>query len=587
MPIKTPPVRSRRAPADFWIASLVGIGVLAAFGRIRGHQFILYDDPEYVVENLHVRAGLGLEGVRWAFTTGHSANWHPLTWLSHMLDCQLFGLNPGLHHLTSLLLHAANSVLLFWVLKRMTGARWPSAFAAALFALHPLHVESVAWVAERKDVLSTLFWLLALWAYARYAERPGGGRYGLSLALFLLGLMAKPMLVTLPFVLLLLDYWPLGRILGPARSTFVSLLVEKVPFLVLSAASSVVTFLVQRKWGAVASVAEIPWVDRLANAVVAYAAYLRKTIWPSDLAFFYPLPHERPLGQVALAALVMIGLSALVLRGSRRHPYLATGWGWYVVTLVPVIGLVQVGDQAMADRYTYVPSIGLFVIAAWGGAEVLGRRRLHSRALASLAAGLSLACGLATWFQAGTWKNSLTLFEHALRVTENNYLAHAGLGLALAESGRLDEAIAHYGEALRVNPFYSPAEASLGLALAQKGRVAEAIVHYRAALRLRPNRTEALNNLAWLLATSRDPKFRNGAEAVELAERAYTLTGRSNPNYLDTLAAAYAEAGRPDDAVRACEQAVALARAAGQDGLAGTIEERMQLYRAGQAYRER
>jgi Tfp pilus assembly protein PilF len=468
----------------------------------------------------------------------------------------------------------------------MTGARWPSAFAAALFAFHPLHVESVAWVAERKDVLSTLFWLLTMWAYARYVERLCGGWYALSLTLFAMGLAAKPMLVTLPFVLLLLDYWPLGRILGPARSTFVRLFLEKVPFLILSAASSVVTFLVQRKWGAVASATEIPRVDRLANAAVAYGGYLWKMVWPSKLAFFYPLPHERPLLQVVLAALVMIALSAMVFRGMRRHPYLATGWGWYLGTLVPVIGLVQVGDQAMADRYTYVPLIGLFLIIAWGGAELLEKRRVSYSVAAMASVGLLLACMVDTWFQVGYWKNSITLFEHALRVTENNYLAHASLGLALAEPGRLDEAIVHYGEALQINPNYSPAQAGLGFALAQKGKIAEAIVHYREALRLRPNRIEVLNNLAWLLATSRDPKFRSGAEAVDLAEKACGLTGYRNANYLDTLAAAHAEAGRSQEAVSICEKAVALALASGEVTLARTIEARMKLYRSGQAYRE-
>jgi hypothetical protein len=388
----------------------LALATLAVFWQVLGHDFVNYDDPDYVYRNPNVQSGITLSSIKWAFTTGHAANWHPLTWLSHMLDWQLFGDNPGWHHLTNLFLHIANTLLLFAVLKRMTNALWRSAFVAAAFALHPLHVESVAWVAERKDVLSTLFWMLTIAAYLRYLERPGTGRYLLTLLIFALGLMAKPMLVTLPFVLLLLDYWPLGRFqfgqivksVGQQSRKSLNafshwklsrhLLLEKVPLFALSAISSIVTFLVQRTAGAVTSVETLPLKLRIANTFVSYLTYIQKMVWPSRLAMFYPYPDKTDLiWQTVVFALLLLIISLGVIWLMRRRRYLLTGWLWYLGTLVPVIGLVQVGDQALADRYTYVPLTGLFIIIAWGVPDLIAKWRFRKHALAASAIAVLLA----------------------------------------------------------------------------------------------------------------------------------------------------------------------------------------------------
>jgi tetratricopeptide (TPR) repeat protein len=580
--MKRPRIESPRAVPGWLIVLFLGISVAMVYGRAITHDFINYDDRDYVVENAHVIGGLSLDGLKWAFTTSHAANWHPLTWLSHMLDCELFGLRPGGHHATSVALHGIDAVLLFRVLARMTAAPWQSALVAALFAVHPLHVESVTWVAERKDVLSTFFWILTLGAYARWVKRGGAALYALALAAFAFGLMAKPMLVTLPFLLLLLDYWPLRR----TGRNLVQRIVEKLPFFILTVTSSALTFSVQSSWGAVPSIGDIPVRARLANAAVAYVAYLRELVWPSNLAVFYPIPAARPVWHFAASAIVLVASSVAVVRGMRRHPYLFTGWAWYLGTLVPVIGLVQVGEQARADRYTYVPLIGAFIIVAWGGAELRQKYNISAVPTAVVAGGLVVAAMIATWFQVEHWKNSVTLFEHALVATHDNYFAHASLAAALAQSGRADEAIVHCRESLRIKPGYSLAEATLGFALAGKGRIEESIAHYEEALKLKPDLTEVLNNLAWLRATSRNPEIRDGARAVELAQRACRVAGYDNPNLLDTLAAAYAEAGRFDEAVRTCERAVALAVASGQESLAKTTEAHLKLYLAGQAYHD-
>lgn len=478
---------------------------LAVFAPVRHHAFVNYDDTLYVTENPRVQRGLTADGLRWALTATEPSNWHPLTLLSHMLDCELFGLDAGRHHLTSLGLHALNAGLLLLVLHAMTGALGRSAWVAALFAVHPLHVEAVAYVAQRKDVLSTLFWLLTMAAYTRYAARPSAWRYALVVLCFVLGLMSKPMLVTLPFVLLLLDAWPLGR-WGyrrepggdtPGRGTSPwRLLAEKIPLVALSAAASAITFVAQARGGSVGSLTAYPLARRLANALEAYVVYLRKMLWPVDLACFYPYPSGFPAWRLAGAALVLLAVSWLALRSVRRAPYLLVGWLWYLGTLVPVIGVVQVGMQAMADRYTYVPLIGILIMVAWGTPDLLARRAggRPDLALATLATIIVVVCALASRRQVGHWKDSTALFAHALAVTSDNYLAHNNLGLTLQRDGKLAEAAAQLAEALRIAPDYVDAHFNLGITFAQQGRLAEAAAQYDEVLRRVPNHAKALGN---------------------------------------------------------------------------------------------
>jgi hypothetical protein len=445
---------------------VIGLGLLAAIGvvywPVRHFEFINFDDDVYVWANPEVQNGLTLRGLAWAFTTGHAGNWHPLTWLSHMLDCQLFGVNAGAHHLVNVLFHAANTLLLFGVLKRMTGARWRSALVAALFALHPLHVESVAWVAERKDVLSTCFWLLTLWAYVRYVQKPEihystaalrpltSWNYWLALVFFVCGLMSKPMVVTLPLVLLLLDYWPLNRVAGcklpaassdPERSTLLALVWEKVPFLALAGVSCGLTLWVQQRGGAVASVESLPLGLRTGNAVVAYVRYLGHAFWPGGLAVFYPY-QAWSLPTVVGAGVLLAGVTGVVVWRGRSERHLLVGWLWYLATLIPVIGLVQVGGQSLADRYTYVPLIGMFVLVAWGMPRSLTQPRLGKLAMIAAASAVLCACAVLSWVQVHHWRDSETLFRYALKVTTGSAQAHNNLGVALAAQGKLAEAVA-------------------------------------------------------------------------------------------------------------------------------------------------
>lgn len=522
-------MRSRRL--ELIICLFLIVATLAIYWQAGNHEFVSYDDPTYVTENRFVQKGLTLESISWAFTATHASNWHPLTWLSHMLDCQLFGLNPGMHHLTSLLLHIASSILLFLVFRRMTGALWCSAFVAALFALHPLHVESVAWVAERKDVLSAFFWLLTMWSYTWYVERSGINRYLLVLLFFIMGLMSKPMLVTLPFVLLLLDYWPLGRfqlgqsgnykILDIPKSPVRRLILEKVPFFVLAMISSVVTFIVQQSGGAVSSLDAIPLKIRTANALVSYVSYIGKMIWPHKLEVIY-LHHMLPGWQVAGACLLLLSVSLLVVRIVKKHPYLAVGWLWYLGTLVPVIGLVQVGVQSMADRYTYIPLIGLFIIIAWGVPELVARWRHNKIGLTILAVSLLSVLMATTWTQVRYWKNSITLFQHAIDVTANNCVAHNSLGMALAEQGDTTKAIEHYYEALRIQPGLVIVHNNLGNIMAKQGKLREAIKYYSEAVRIKPDYAKARYNLGIVLA--HQGKFR---EAI----KHYSEAVRIKPGY--------------------------------------------------------
>ena len=575
---------------------LLAVVTLAVYLPVARHGYVNYDDSDYVTSNAQVQSGLKWENVVWAFQSGHASNWHPLTWISHMLDIQLFGQNPGVHHLVSVAMHIANTLLLFLLLRRITGLRhagvqgcapagcvsglpdsktsvtasatqvgalWRSYLVAALFALHPLHVESVAWVSERKDVLSGFFFLLTLLAYARYAQcrmqnaecritqhaarNTDEGSlitdhrslfYLLSLVLFALGLMSKPMLVTVPFVLLLLDYWPLQRWrqIAPWR-----LVAEKAPFFLLAVGSCVVTFMVQRRGGAVSTVLSLG--ARIANALVSYVRYLGKTFLPNDLSVLYPHPGHWPMWQVIACAAVLLAVLAAVLWLARSRPYLPMGWLWFCGMLVPVIGLVQVGIQSMADRYTYLPLIGLFIILVWGLADLVPPRPWRAQALTVASVFLCLACALLTWRQVGIWRDSEALFRNAVRVTRDNYLAYNNLGFYLWGQGRKTEAIEYYRLALKINPAYEDALNNLGYALADQKKFLEAIPLYEAALRVRPRHAEVHNNLGNALSET---------GRIDEAINHYQIVLEQNPNHADAhnnLGIALAMKNRLDEAI--------------------------------------
>ena len=691
---------------------VLALSTFAAYEQVLRSDFVNFDDDRYITANPQVQAGVTRGSVSWAFSTDYNSNWHPLTWLSHMLDCQLYGLNSTGHHMTALLLHIVNTLLLFWVLKRMTAAVWLSAFVAAAFALHPVHVESVAWVSERKDVLSGFFWVLTMAAYVRYTKRPGIGRYLLVFVALSLGLMAKSMLVTLPFVLLLLDYWPLGR----GRVPIYKLVMEKIPLFILVTVLSIVTYMAQQSGGSVKMMEALPVDLRIANALVSYLGYIGKMIYPVNLAMFYPYKgYSLFAWQPIVSLVVLVGILSAVIYTVRRWSFLAVGWLWYLGTMVPVIGLVQVGDQAMADRYTYLPSIGIFIMAAWGAAELTGKWRHQKIILKILAPLLLVAMLICTRLQVSYWQDSSTLFEHTLAVTENNYVIHYNLGktlqgqgdidgaighyrkalridpdfgqahnnlgtalqakgnlneaighyrealyinpdsaqahnnlaLVLVSTGKIDEAIGNYRKALRINPDFAETHNNLGLALVSGGKINEAIGHYRQALRVNPNYTrahynlalalvstgwideaighyrevlrvypdfaeahnnlgtalqaqgnrngaighfrevlridpdsaQAYNNLAWVLATADDTKISDPAEAVELALRACELTDYNNASLLDTLATAYAAAGRFEKAIEISEKAIEIAVTAGENKLAEDIGSHLELYK--------
>ncbi len=514
------PETREQSAAAWWreagVCLLLAVIVGLVFGQTLHHDFVNYDDDLYVYENQHVADGLSFEGVGWAFTTGHGDNWHPLTWLSHMLDGQLYGLKAGGHHFTSVCLHAATAILLFLVLRRMTGALWPSAFVAAVFAVHPLRAESVAWVAERTDVLSGLFFMLTLLAYVRYIRSPFSlGRYLLVLLLYALGLMSKPMLVTLPFVLLLLDYWPLARLRPqaagsgepPAKSP-ASLLFEKIPFLVLAIISSVITLVVQQR--AVANLEWLPWTARVGNAIVSYAVYAGQTVWPVGLAVFYPHPTGRVgVLNFALALAFLAGVCAVAFALRRRCPYWVVGWLWYLGMLVPVIGLVQVGEQARADRYTYLPQIGLYIMLTWTANALPWPARQRRWLLAGAGSIALVALAWSSWLQTAHWRNSESLWTRALARTTGNYVAHNNLGNALAEQGRAVEAATHFRRALEIKPDFAEAHNNLGTVLLEQGRNTEATQQFQKALSIRPGYAEAHYNLGNALAQQGQP-----AEAI-------------------------------------------------------------------------
>jgi tetratricopeptide (TPR) repeat protein len=642
-----------------WIALLLIVATLAVFYPVRHHEFLDYDDAVQIVQNPQIREGLSLAGLTGAFQP-YGSNWIPLTWISYQINYAFSGMEPGGYLLTNVALHALNATLLYLALVGMTGALWRSAFVAALFALHPLHVESVAWATLRKDVLSGLFWMLTLCAYAHYCRKPKSiRRYSWVFACLALGLMAKPILVTLPFVLLLLDYWPLDRLRGsrssdrPHASGLRSALVEKLPLFGLIAASSAATFIAQREFGVVSTLESLPLGVRSANAVESYAIYVWTTFWPSGLAAIYPYPQTLILRwSLAFASVFLLMTSVFVARNASARPYAVVGWLWYLGTLVPVIGLVQVGIQARADRYMYLPLIGLSILVTWGAFDLANRWRVSRQALAAIAMVILLALGAISSRQVATWRNTATLYQRALAVTDNNYLAHTGSGILLLQEGQLEDAERHFAEALRIRPGWLRARMGLadiaaargnldealrayeeelqrhpgsfeviggyGVMLGLAGRNAEARLHLlraldaypgiaelhlslsiieaelgnsreslryvREALRLSPKNVEAANNLAWLLATSHDSSLREPDEAIRLIER--IALESQDPGLLDTLAAAYAAAGRFDAAVTTASRAASGAEALGNETGASEFRARLSLYRRGEPYIE-
>jgi tetratricopeptide (TPR) repeat protein len=672
--------------------------VWGVFGQTLKHDFVNYDDDKYILSRPETTNGLTRQGIIWAFTHSHeSSNWNPLTSISHMLDCQVYGLKAGGHHLTNILLHTVSVLLLFLLLRRMTGSLWRSAFVAGLFAVHPLHVESVAWISERKDVLSGVFFMLTLAAYLHYVRRPSPGRYVAVAFLFACGLLSKPMLVTVPFVLLLLDYWPLGRFAAveinaevarnpeapnevgreihvqsveisvdnvsaaPAGSQPIyRLILEKIPLLFLAVGSCFLTLLEQQV--AMNSMEALSLPLRISNALVSYVTYLWQMIWPANLAVFYPHLYEQvPVWHVAGAITVLLSVSVLAFALRKSRPYLVTGWLWYLSMSLPIIGIIQVGSQAHADRYTYLPHIGLYLIVAWGAVDLVAQWRKRGQVLRRAGLILILALAWEAWRQTAYWRDSKSLWTHTLAVTSDNYVAHNNLGLALQASGQLDDAIFHYQKAVQTNPgvarhnvgialahnnlgyalvqkgllgdaifhfkralalspdfanaYYNlgnallqtgdiddaivqwhktlairpddtEARTNLGNALLTKGDLREAILHYAKVLEIAPNSVWALNDLAWIRATASDPSLRDGAEAIELAQRALRLSREENPTFLRTLAAAYGEAGRFSEAIETAHRASDLALRNDDAALARQLGRDVDLYQTNSALRE-
>jgi protein O-mannosyl-transferase len=577
--------------------------IWGVFGQTLGFGFVNYDDPLYVLQNPNVRAGLSWPGVAWAFTHVHSQNWHPLTSISHMLDCQLFGLKAGGPHFVNVLLHTIAALGLFLTLNKMTGSLWCSAFAAALFAIHPLRAESVAWASERKDVLSGVFFMCTLAAYVRYARKRTLLNYLGVFLLFACGLMAKPTLVALPLILLLLDYWPLGR------SNFWPLLIEKIPLAALSLGSAVVTFFVQDL--ALGTTAKLPAGARIANALVSYVEYARQFFWPADLSPFYIHPENRlSILQIGLAFILLLAISAAALWRRRAQPYFFVGWFWYLLMLLPVIGIIQVGLQGHADRYTYLSQIGLCIAVAWTLGDLLARWRVRWPAVVSSAAAVIIALAFLAWRQTSHWRDSESLWRHALALEPNNDVANAGLGGTLFAQGKIDEAIGHYERAIHSRPGNAAAHDGLALALANQQRFDEAVEHWQKSLAILPNNIEALNhlalalvkkgrapeaiaqwdralayepndpestnNLAWVLATSPDSQVRSGPRAVQLAEHAVQMT--NDPMRLRTLAAAYAETGQYLAAVATANKALEMAETKGDTTLAENLRYCVDLF---------
>lgn len=483
---------------DLFICILVSVAILFAYWPVQQYDLISLDDIDYITGNPYVKAGLTWNSFSWAMKDIHTGYWHPLTWVSHMLDYQLYGSRAGGHHWTSVIFHIANSILLYVVLKRMSGSAWKSALVAAFFAVHPLNVESVAWVSERKNVLCTFFWFMGMWSYAYYVGRPTIYRYCLILVIFSLGLMSKPMIVTFPFTLLLLDYWPMGRF--TSWKMFPRLLFEKIPLFILAAIVGIVTYLSSFHGDVTISIDKLPLPERMANAVVSYAKYLGKMFWPENLAVFYPYSREFGSFQIGAAFLLLSVISCLAIFLAHKYRYALMGWLWYLGTLVPVIGLIQVGKQAMADRYAYIPLIGLFIIIAWGVPDLLGRWPQRKIIFAVSSGAVISGLMICTVLQVRYWQNGVTLFEHALRATEINSRAHYNLGISLTDLGKYEEAIYHFGYAIRLEPEYEGPYGYMGIALARQGKTDEALVYYHEALRIKQNDETTHNNLGVALA---------------------------------------------------------------------------------------
>jgi protein O-mannosyl-transferase len=594
----------------WFVALALAVGTFAVYAPVLWCDFVGYDDTVYVTENWRVLQGLTWEQVDWAFANLAAGFWHPLTWLSHMLDVQIYGLRAWGHHLTNLLLHAGSTVLLFMLLQRITGFLWRSALVAALFALHPLHVESVAWVAERKDVLSALFGFVSLWFYASYAQSPSGQKesaitnYSLSLLLFGCSLASKSTLVTLPLLMLALDYWPLKRWPGaecgvrsdsqPSRRSFafglkppasplLALLLEKAPFLALSLASGLLTLHAEKSIGAVATKGGIPLLMRASNAVVSCVRYLEQMVWPVNMAVFYPYPKALSLWLVFGAAFLLVAVTVWVVLAVRRRPYLAVGWFWYLVILLPVSGLIQVGSHSRADRYTYVPLVGIFLMVVWAVGELFSRWRPPKLLVGILAAGVLLACGWRTQNQLRHWRNAESLFSHALAVTKDNYLAYNNVGYYLMHKyGRLDDAMECFRRAISLYPDEVEALGNLGYALAAKGQAAEAITYYQAALRTNPGHAATHNNLANVLSN---------LGKIDEAIQEYQLALQSEPDYAEAhnnLGIALAQKGRFDEAVAQFRAAIRFKPnyAIAHNGLANVFTLRGQYQEAVPEYQE-
>jgi len=611
--------------------TLIGISIFlialtwAVFAQTGNYRFVNYDDPLYVLDNAHVRAGLTWRGIAWAFTHVHSQNWHPLTTMSHMLDCQLFGLNPGAHHLVNVFFHSIAAVLLFILLAQITNRIWASAFVAAVFAIHPLRVESVAWIAERKDVLSGVFFMLTLLAYFRWTRKQTVGRYLAMSILFGCGLMSKPMLITTPIILLLLDYWPLNRFSG---ATLSKLVIEKIPLFALSAGSCVATLWAQNF--ALGSTQFLPLQWRVTNALFSYFEYVRQMFWPVDLIPFYVhLENRLEIWRLLIAAISLIVLTAIVIFRRKQNPYLLVGWLWYIVMLIPVIGIVQVGLQGHADRYTYLPQIGLDIALVWLIWDLtkscLPRRSASAKAgrpqkivLSSAAAIVLVTLSSLSWKQTTHWRDTEALWRHTLAVTPDSDVAHAGLGGILFVRGQIDESIDHYERALRLRDGNVAAHFGLGRALAAKQKTDPAIFHFQKALSIQPDNigasndlgvmfaskgeireaistwqqslsfdpdnADAANNIAWVRATATDPDLRDGREALELAQRALR-SGGENPVALRTLAAAQAENGQFAKAIATCRRGEELAQKNGDRAMAESLHSCAESFRRGEALR--
>jgi len=561
------------------------------FGQTLGHDFVNFDDDRYVYENPEVSRGLTLGGFKWVLTHSHASLWHPLTTLSHMADCQIYGLKAGGHHFTNVALHNIGAVLLFLVFRAMTGCIWRSAFVAAIFAVHPMRVESVAWIAERKDVLSGVFFMLTLGAYLRYVGAPNISRY-VTVSIFLAcGLMSKATFVTVPLVLLLLDYWPLQR--ANDFRAWRRMIIEKIPLFALSAAASVATMFAQTV--TMASLEQLPLLPRLKNAAVSLIAYIRQMFWPTDLAVFYPHPHDQlNIWIVVAAAVLIIAITVVAISVRQKHPAVFVGWFWYLLLLVPVLGIVQVGLQARADRFTYLPHIGMTMLLTWTCANLTQQWRNRQVVLTSVAT-CAIAVSIILAYQQTTyWCDSISLWEHALAVTPDNQTAHQNLAAALWTKGRIAEshqhsraaAIAHARTTLKDYPYDVPTHNDLGVLLVQNGDVRAGIEQWEISLQIDPNDGNALNNLAWVLATYPADAIRDGKLAVELAVKATTLPGGDVPIVLRTLAAAYAESGDFSKAIDTAQHAADLATAQNNTSLLATLRHEIDLYQARTPYRE-